>query len=81
VARAIVGQQDIELVEVPYDPAGGHLTLEALAPFAAEPFAALVIPQPNFFGVLEPVDELTDWTQAQGMPWPSPSSIPSPWPC
>jgi glycine dehydrogenase subunit 1 len=26
-----------------------------------------VIPQPNFFGVLEPVDELTDWAHANGM--------------
>ena len=25
-----------------------------------------MIPQPNFFGVLEPVDELTDWAHAQG---------------
>jgi glycine dehydrogenase subunit 1 len=66
VARTIVGQQGIELVEVPFDPVGGHLTPEALAPFAAEPFAALVIPQPNFFGVLEEVDALTDWAQAQG---------------
>ncbi len=66
VARAIVGQQDIELVEVPYDPAGGHLTLEALAPLGDEPFAALVIPQPNFFGVLEEVEQLTDWAQARG---------------
>jgi len=30
-------------------------------------FAALVIPQPNFFGVLEEVDELTDWAHAKGL--------------
>ena len=64
VSRAIVAQQGIELVEVPFDPQGGHLTLAALEPLAAQPFAALVIPQPNFFGVLEEVDELTDWTQS-----------------
>lgn len=28
--------------------------------------AAVVVPQPNFFGVLEPVDELTDWARARG---------------
>ena len=66
VARTIVSQQDIELVEVPFDPVGGHLTLEALEPLGAEPFAALVIPQPNFFGVLEEVDPLTDWAQDRG---------------
>ncbi len=64
VVRAIVGQQDIELVEIPFESKGGHLTPEALAPFAAEPFAALVIGQPNFFGALEEVDQITDWAHA-----------------
>jgi glycine dehydrogenase subunit 1 len=59
--HAIVHNQGIELVEVPYDPAGGHTPVEALAPYAGQDFAALVIPQPNFFGVLEEVDALTDW--------------------
>lgn len=67
VARAIVGNQGIELVELPYCPERGHTRTEALAPFEATPAAALVIPQPNFFGVLEPVDALTDWAQAHGM--------------
>ena len=60
-AHAIVHNQGIELVEVPYDPAGGHTPVEALAPYAGQDFAALVIPQPNFFGVLEEVSALTDW--------------------
>ena len=65
-ARAIVHNQGIELVEVPYDPAGGHTPVEALAPHAGQDFAALVIAQPNFFGVLEEVDALTDWTHRNG---------------
>ncbi|MEI2782203.1 MAG: aminomethyl-transferring glycine dehydrogenase subunit GcvPA [Candidatus Competibacter sp.] len=65
-ARAIVHNQDIELVEVPYDPAGGHTPAEALAPHAGQDFAALVIAQPNFFGVLEEVDALTDWAHRNG---------------
>ncbi|MDQ5910037.1 MAG: glycine dehydrogenase subunit 1 [Pseudomonadota bacterium] len=64
-AQAIVHNQDIELVELPYDPAGGHTPVEALAPYAGQDFAALVIPQPNFFGVLEEVDALTDWAHQQ----------------
>lgn len=60
-AHAIVHNQGIELVEIPYDPAGGHTPIEALAAYAGQDFAALVIPQPNFFGVLEEVDALTDW--------------------
>jgi glycine dehydrogenase subunit 1 len=65
-ARAIVHNQGIELVEVPYDPTGGHTPAEALAPHAGQDFAALVIAQPNFFGVLEEVDALTDWAHRNG---------------
>ncbi len=63
--QAIVHNQDLELVELAYDPAGGHTPLAALAPHAGQDFAALVIPQPNFFGVLEEVDALTDWAHQQ----------------
>ncbi len=64
--RTIVHNQGIELVEVPYDPLGGHTPVEALASHAGEDIAALVIPQPNFFGVIEDVDALTDWAHANG---------------
>ncbi len=39
--------------------------IELLEAAAGEDFAALVIPQPNFFGVLEEVDALTDWAHAR----------------
>ncbi len=65
VAQALVAQQGIELVVLPYCTDCGHGLVEAL-PMNADA-AALVIPQPNFFGVLEPVDALTDWAHAQGM--------------
>ena len=67
VTQAIVKNQGIELVAVPFGAECGHTRIEDLAPFEAESAAALVIPQPNFFGVLEPVDGLTDWAHAQGM--------------
>jgi len=66
VVRSIVSNQGIELVELPFDPAGGHTPPESLQAFAGEDVAALVIPQPNFFGVLEEVDALTDWAHAHG---------------
>jgi glycine dehydrogenase subunit 1 len=66
VVRSIVCNQGIELVELPYDPGGGHTAAEALGPHAGADIAALVIPQPSFFGVLEDVDALTDWAHAQG---------------
>jgi len=58
--HTIVGQQDIELLEVPFDRTGGHTTLEQLAALGNREFTALVINQPNLFGVLEEVDALTD---------------------
>ncbi len=67
VVQAIVANQGIELVSVPYCTEGGHTIPESLAHYAGQDFAALVIAQPNFFGVLEEVDALTDWAHAQGM--------------
>ena len=65
VARTIVQNQGIELVEIDYDRKGGHIDPAAL-PGEPGDFAALVVPQPNFFGVLEDVDALTDWAHAHG---------------
>jgi glycine dehydrogenase subunit 1 len=64
--RSIVHQQGIELVEIPFDRSDGHTTLDGLDPFGGKELAALVIPQPNFFGVLEDVDALTDWAHDRG---------------
>jgi glycine dehydrogenase subunit 1 len=66
VVRTLVRNQRIELVDVGYDTVAGHIPLEALQAFGGADVAALVVPQPNFFGVLEPVDELVDWAHAQG---------------
>jgi len=65
--HTIVANQGIELVEVDYDPATGTTPMAALGAFAGEDFAALAIPQPNFFGVLEDVDAMTDFARANGM--------------
>jgi glycine dehydrogenase subunit 1 len=67
VAQAMVRNQGIELVTLPYCNECGHTLVEGLKDFEGQPAAALVIPQPNFFGVLEPVDALTDWAHSQGM--------------
>src|SRR3989338_5198080 len=65
VAHSIVKLQNIELVEIPFDTATGTVDLKALEQHAGTDIAALVIPQPNFFGALEDVDALTDWAHAQ----------------
>ncbi len=66
VVRTIVRHQGIELVEIPFDPAHGHVDPAALDGYAGGEVTAVVIPQTNFFGVLEEVDALTDWAHANG---------------
>lgn len=60
VAHTIVKNQNIVLEEIDFDKTSGKTPLQQLP---AEPgdFAALIIPQPNYFGTLEDVDALTDW--------------------
>jgi len=60
-AHTIVKGQQIELLEVPYDSATGTTTLEQIKQQAEADITAVVIQQPNFFGCLEAVDEITDW--------------------
>jgi len=67
VVRAIVTNQNIELVEIPLCMECGNIIPESLKQYEGGEFAALVIPQPNFFGVLEEVDALTDWAHAHNM--------------
>lgn len=64
VARAIVQQQNIELTELPYNASTGQIDMAALEKFKGQDITALVIPQPNFFGVLEDIDTLTDFAKA-----------------
>ena len=65
VVETIVHNQGITVDILPVSASGGHLDP---ADLPAEPgdFAALVIPQPNYFGVLEEVDTLTDWAHGHG---------------
>lgn len=63
----ICRQQKIRCIDVPYQVASGKIDQEKLATLMTDDVAALVIPQPNFFGVLEEVDQLTDWARAQGI--------------
>jgi glycine dehydrogenase subunit 1 len=51
--RTIVKNQGIELIDVPYCSDGGNTVPESLQHLEGEDIAALVIQQPNFFGVLE----------------------------
>jgi glycine dehydrogenase subunit 1 len=66
VVASIVSNQRIELVEVPYCATDGRVSIETLESLGKADIAALVVAQPNFFGVLEAVDALTDWAHARG---------------
>ncbi len=66
VLTTIVGTQNIEVIEIAFDAGTGKIDPAALAAIELPEFTALVIPQPNYFGVLEDVDALTDWAHARG---------------
>jgi glycine dehydrogenase subunit 1 len=61
--ETIVRNQHIELMTLPYDEQSGITALSALDRYSNEDITALVIAQPNFFGCLEQVDQLTDWAK------------------
>lgn len=63
--QTIVGQHEIELIDILYDQTTGKIDSKALHHFSGQDVTALIIPQPNFFGILDNVDELTDWAHQQ----------------
>ncbi|MCC4310274.1 aminomethyl-transferring glycine dehydrogenase subunit GcvPA [Alcanivorax marinus] len=65
--EAIVRNQDVELVSVPFCSDAGQTLVDGLKEHEGQDYAALVISQPNYFGSLEEVDALTDWAHANGM--------------
>jgi glycine dehydrogenase subunit 1 len=65
-AAAIAGLQSLDFQVVEYDASSGETPVVALEAHDGTDITALVIQQPNFFGVLEDVDALTDWAHAHG---------------
>ncbi|MEO5354224.1 MAG: aminomethyl-transferring glycine dehydrogenase subunit GcvPA [Magnetococcus sp. XQGC-1] len=66
VLEAVLASQEIELLDLAYCTEGGHIIPTALESHPPHSFAALVIPQPNFFGILEEIHLLTDWAHQKG---------------
>src|SRR5688572_30949504 len=65
VAVATASGQGVRFEEIPCPK--GCLSVADLEKFKGEDITALVIQQPNFFGVLEDVDQLTDWAHANNV--------------
>jgi glycine dehydrogenase subunit 1 len=65
--RAVAGNQNLAFELLPYDARGGHTAVASLEQYRGQDITALVIQQPNFFGTLEDVDELTDRAHEMGM--------------
>ena len=64
-AATITRNQGIELLST--GTSGGRASLDALADMTGERApVAVVVQQPNFFGLMEPVDEIADWASANG---------------
>jgi len=60
VVATIVRNQNIKLIEIPFSPTEGTTGVSALRDYEGDAVAAVVVPQPNYFGLLEDVDALTD---------------------
>ena len=65
-AESICGLQGLVFNAIEYDRLGGTTSLVSLSDSTGNDVTAIVIQQPNFFGMLEDVDALTDWAHAKG---------------
>ena len=64
--QSIVCNQDIEIQDIPWDAETGTIDPDELKRWDDEDITAIVITNPNFFGGLERIDELTKWAHAKG---------------
>jgi glycine dehydrogenase subunit 1 len=65
VVKSMIAAHNISLHEIPCQ--NGVIDYDALRQSDLKNVAALVIPQPNFFGQLEAVDLLTQWAEKNGI--------------
>jgi len=66
VLASVLAHQDVVIEEIRYCTEQGKIVIDSLKNLNGEGLAAIVIPQPNFFGVLEDVDALTDIAHQHG---------------
>ncbi|MGB0954838.1 MAG: aminomethyl-transferring glycine dehydrogenase subunit GcvPA [Panacagrimonas sp.] len=66
VVQSCTAAQGFRCLSVDFDPETGQTPLAAYQRYADQNPVAVVIGQPNFFGVLEEVDAVTNWAQQIG---------------
>lgn len=66
VVGSITEAQGITPIALDFDAARGTTIVDQLKAHEGQGITAVVIAQPNFFGVLEDVDAITDWAHANG---------------
>jgi glycine dehydrogenase subunit 1 len=66
VAHAVTEGQNLKYDVLPYERSAGVTSVAALDKYKGQDITAVVIQQPNFFGLLEDVDAITDWAHANG---------------
>lgn len=64
--RNLLAPQRIAITEIAFDPHTGRIDFASIDAAGQEPFAALILNQPNFFGILELPDKLVDWAHEKG---------------
>lgn len=62
-AESITASQGIRFARLPVDSSSGRLDTRALEAYSGKDVTALIIPQPNFFGIIEEADRLADWAE------------------
>ncbi len=65
VVNNIVKNQGINIIEVDFDKATGLVDQNHLHSFADQDITAVVVPQPNYFGLYEDVNGMTNWAHEQ----------------
>jgi glycine dehydrogenase subunit 1 len=66
VSAVSAGNQGLVFEELAIDRSSGQSLQSAFAAYNGQDVTAVVVQQPNFFGVLEDVDTITDWAHANG---------------
>lgn len=65
VVKTIAQTQSLDIVDLPYSKDSGRIEKSDLKKFAGAGITAIVIPQPNFFGVLEDVDMISEFAEQE----------------